>query len=108
MTFYEKYVDPTRSLYVYTDLTQTQIVGETETDLLREVTIKSSVKGRKLYEPKNLRFLPISKNIFDTAEVGISETDGTQTKFFGGESILTVKFRRHSEEEYKHNIPRVS
>lgn len=105
MTFHEKFVDPTRS---YTDLTQTQIVGGTETELLREVTINSSVKGRKLYEPRNLQFLPIRKNIFDTVQVGVSETDGTQTKFFGGETILTVKFRRRSEEEeYKHNITRI-
>lgn len=64
-TFHEKYVDPTKSLYVYTDHTQTQLVGGTETDLLREVTINSSVKGRKLCEPKNLQYLPIRKNIFD-------------------------------------------
>lgn len=72
MTFHEKFVDPTRSHYVYTDLTLTQIVGGTETDLLREVTINSSVKGRKLYKPRNLQFLPIRKNIFDTVEVGVS------------------------------------
>lgn len=53
-TFHEKYVDPTRSLYVYADLTQARLVGGTKTDFLREVTINSSIKGRKLYEPKNL------------------------------------------------------
>lgn len=99
-TFHEKYVDPIRSLYVYTDLTQTQLVGGTETDLLREVTINSSItKGRKLYEPKNLQYLPIRKNICDMVEVGVGETDGTA----GGETILTVKFRRRNEDYIKHN-----
>ena len=103
------YVNFMKNTWILQDLlTQTQAVGATETDLLREVTINSSVKGRKLCELKNLQFLPIRKNIFDTVEVGISETDGTQTKFFGGETILTIKFRSRSEEEYKHNITRAT
>lgn len=81
---------------MYTDLTQTQLAGGTETDLLREVTINTSFKGRRQYEPMHLQYLPIRKNIFDTVEVGISEIDGSQTQLNGDETILTVKFRRHS------------
>lgn len=32
-----KFVEPNRTLYVYTDLVQTQIVGDTKKDLLKEV-----------------------------------------------------------------------
>ena len=39
------YADPKRTLFVYTDLTQTQIVGGTETDLLREVSFTNNEKG---------------------------------------------------------------
>ena len=96
--FHQTYVDPKRTLYVYSDLAQTQIVGGRETDLLREVTFSNSVKGRRLYEPLHLQYLPIRKNVFDTVEVGVSETDGTPTKFKGGQTILTVNFRRHSKQ----------
>ena len=98
--FQHTYVDPKRTLYVYSDLAQTQIVGGRETDLLREVTISNSVKGRRLYEPLHLQYLPIRKNVFDTVEVGVSETDGTLTKFRGQTilTILTVNFRRQSNQ----------
>ena len=77
--FQHTYVNPKRTLYVY--LAQTQIVGGRETDLLREVTISTAIKGRRLYEPLHLQYLPIRKNVFDTVEVGVSETDGTPTKW---------------------------
>ena len=98
--FQHTYVDPKRTLYVYSDLAQTQIVDGRETDLLREVTISNSVKGRRLYEPLHLQYLPIRKNVFDTVEVGVSETDGTLTKFRGQTilTILTVNFRRQSNQ----------
>mgnify|MGYP006963855965 CR=1 FL=1 len=54
---YHTYVDPKRTLFVYTDLTQTQIVGGTETDLLREVSFSNNEKGKYLFEPLHLRYL---------------------------------------------------
>ena len=61
--FQHTYVNPKRTLYVYSDLAQTQIVGGRETDLLREVTISTAIKGRRLYEPLHLQYLPIRKNV---------------------------------------------
>ena len=86
-----------RPLYVYTDLVQTQIMGKSETDLLREVEYDGSTDGniephnlqfiplRKntfdTVEPHNLQFIPLRKNTFDTVKLGISKVDGTQTQF---------------------------
>ena len=91
---YHTYADPKRTLFVYTDLTQTQIVGGTETDLLREVSFTNNEKGKYLFEPLHLQYLPIRKNVFDCVEVGISETDGSQVNFKDGQTVLTIKFRR--------------
>ena len=77
-----------RPLYVYSDLVQTQIIGGSETDLLREVVYNGS---KSTFEPHNLQFIPIRKNKFDTLEIGISETDGTQTEFLNS----NVFFRRN-------------
>lgn len=98
---YESSFDPNRTLFVYTDLAQTQIVGSTETDLLREVVFKNNQGGKYLFEPINLQYLPIQKNVFDEVEVGISETDGTQTNFAQGPTILTVHFRKRGVEVEK-------
>ena len=87
---------------MYTDLVETQVVGGSETNLSREVTYNGVQDGNKVvkktHEPQNLRFIPVRKFKFDTVEVGISEVDGTQTKFLDhmGETIVTLCFRRPS------------
>lgn len=82
---------------MYSDLVQTQTVGGTETDLLKEVVINTSFKGKTQFEPRQIQYIPVRKNRFDTVEVGISKTNSQQTKFNGGETILTVKFKRRSQ-----------
>ena len=83
-----------RPLYVYSDLVQTQIMGGSETDLLREVVYSGS---KSTFEPHNLQFIPIRKNKFDTLEIGISETDGTQTEFLNSndETVVMLCFWRN-------------
>ena len=44
--------------------------------------------------PIPLQYLPIRKNVFDSVEVRISETDGSQVNFKDGQTILTINFRR--------------
>ena len=89
-----------RPLYMYTDLVQTQIMGRSETDLLSEVEYDGSAQGdilKNSYEPQNLQFIPVRKNVFDTIEIGISEADGTQTEFVGNShqsTVVTLCFRK--------------
>ena len=91
-----------RSLYVYTDLVQTQFMGRSETDLLREVEYDGSTNENVIknsYEPQNLQFIPVRKNMFDTVEIGISEVDGTQTEFVGNKNentVVTLCFRKRA------------
>ena len=92
-----------RPLYVYTDLVQTQIMGKSETDLLREVEYDGSNSGnieKNTYKPYNLQFIPLGKNKFDTVELGISEVDGTQTQFLrvrNEPTVVTLCFKRHGK-----------
>lgn len=99
-TAYHSSLHQKRPLYVYSDLVQTQFVGKSETDLLRDVEYDGSTDGntvKNTYEPQNLQFIPIRKNFFDTLEIGISEIDGTQTQFLGCKNestVVTLCFRR--------------
>ena len=89
-----------RPLYMYKDLVQTQIMGRSETDLLSEVEYDGSAQGdilKNSYEPQNLQFIPVRKNVFDTIEIGISEADGSQTEFVGNShqsTVVTLCFRK--------------
>ena len=93
--FYEN-----RPLYVYTDLVQTQFMGRSETDLLREVEYDGSMNGNVIknsYETQNLQFIPVRKNMFEIVEIGIDEVDETQAEFVGNKNentVVTLCFRK--------------
>lgn len=74
---------------MYTDLVKTQMVGKSNTDLLRKVEYWNSSNEGIIYEPNYLQFIPVRKNAFDTIEFGISKTDGSQTRFSGGNNEAT-------------------
>lgn len=74
---------------MYTDLVKTQMVGKSNTDLLRKVEYWNSSNEGIIYEPNYLQFIPVRKNAFDTIEFGINETDGSQTRFSGGNNEAT-------------------
>ena len=82
------------------DLVQTQFMGRSETDLLREVEYDGSMNENVIknsYEPQNLQFIPVRKNMFDIVEIGIGEVDGTRTEFVGNKNentVVTLCFRK--------------
>ena len=88
----------TRTLFIYTDVAQPQIVGGKQTDMIREVVYTNKFKGRSQFEPLHLQFIPIRKNVFDTIEVAVSEADGQLADIRGGSTILTLLFKRRSEK----------
>lgn len=63
-------------------------------NLLREVMYENTFKGRFIFEPRHLHFIPVRKNVFDTVEVSILESDGKEVKFKDEPVILTVKFQK--------------
>ena len=76
-------------------------MGRSETDLLSEVEYDRSMNGNVInsYEPQNLQFIPVRKNMFDTVEIGISEVDGTQADFVGNKNenaVVTLCFRKRA------------
>ncbi|KAJ7323110.1 hypothetical protein OS493_032396 [Desmophyllum pertusum] len=94
--FDKKFGSATRTLLVYTDVAQSQIVGAGMTDFIREVEYNSKFGGRVLYEPLHLHYIPVRRNVIDVIEVVVGETSGRDTNFAGGTVILTLKFERRS------------
>ncbi|KAJ7360123.1 hypothetical protein OS493_018108 [Desmophyllum pertusum] len=94
--FAKMFGSPTRTLFVYTDVAQGQIVGSGMTDFIREVEYASKFGGRVQFEPLHLQFIPLRRNVIDVIEVEISETSGKIANFAGGTVILTLKFERRS------------
>ena len=94
--FRQLFGSPTPTLYVHTDVGQSQIVGTTTTDLLRAFTYTHQGEGHDYFEPRRLHFVPIRKNVIDTISVKIRDPGGQDVSFVGGPVMVTLKFERRS------------
>jgi hypothetical protein len=86
-----------RNLYVYTDIIETQIVGDIMAKLLRVlcVNLKTYLNGNMNSEQFATRnYLPVSKKEFNTIEVNIKLDNGKNAPFLDQASLVVLHFRR--------------
>ena len=87
-------MDPLNSLYIYCDLVEPRVVGDTSVPLLR-VTPAEGKHGEmvcKTYE--NVHYIPVQRKQFQTLEIYIRDDTGHRVPFECGKSIVTLHFRR--------------
>lgn len=84
------------SMYVYCDLLQHVVVGDTKAPLLRIVNKPARTFTRrhlhKIFNP--ILYVPLQKKNFDTVEINIMTDTGDPVPFRSGKSILVLEFRR--------------
>ena len=82
------------SLYVYTDILEQRIIGDTTAPLLRVVPVKGHQGDliTKTYE--NIQYFPVQKKTFSTIEINIRTDMGTPVKFQRGKVYVTLHFRK--------------
>lgn len=80
-------------IFVYSDIVQPQIVGDSLVPLLRIVNITGE-KGQVITETFRPYYLPINKVEFDTIEVLLCNEFGEEIHFEQGQSIVTLHFRK--------------
>ena len=83
-----------RSLFVYSVVCSSGVVGSQVTDLLQEVNYTRSSGGYQFCEPIHVQYIPLRKDEMDIIEVQVSETTGKLTRFDEGVTILTLHFKR--------------
>ena len=83
-----------RTLYVYSNLGESVTVGNSKTDLLREVPYNPE-KRVTFYEPDQERFVKVRHQSLEVCEINVAETDGPLTKFSNehGHTLVTLHFR---------------
>jgi len=83
------------SLYIYCDVLEMSVLGNTEVPLLRIVSIPDQKHGAiisKIYE--HIRYVPLQKKHFDSIEIDIRDSYGEKIAFENGVVIVTLHFRR--------------
>ena len=83
-----------RSLFIYSDMGGSSVVGNQVTDLLREVNYQRRGDGSHYFEPLHIQYIPLRKDLLDIIETQVSETTGELTEFGDGNTILTLHFKR--------------
>ena len=85
--------EPTRSLHVYADVAGSIVVGNRVTDLLREVMYQRKGRGSVYFEPIQIQYIPLRKEVVDIVETNVAETSGDLTKFGPGNTIVTLHLK---------------
>ena len=73
-----------RTLYVYSDLGQSSVLGDQVTDFIRSVNYKREGKGSYYFEPLHHQYIPLRKQTLDIIEVQVSEATGSLVQFGQG------------------------
>ena len=82
------------SLFVYSDICGSLVVGNQVTDLLREVNYQRKGEGIQCFEPLHIRYISLCKDVLDSIEIQVSETTEQLTDFSEGDTIVTLHLKR--------------
>ena len=81
------------SLYVYTDLVEEQVIGDTRAPLLRIVPVEGKHGDfvTKTYERP--QYVPVEKTLIDSIQIDLRDDIGHKIHFEGGKVVITLHFR---------------
>jgi hypothetical protein len=92
-------------LYIYSDIAEYNVVGDTLAPILRVTPFKTSnayenVNGSQHinHELSNLQYIPVSKSEFDTIHIQITGDAGIPVQFVIGKTIVKLHFRQNREK----------
>lgn len=100
-TYVEKAADITEgfsALYIYSDIVQNRIVGDTMASLVRVVPIEQkrliNSSGVNWVWFQHIQYIPVNKTYTDTVEINIRRDNGDIVPFESGKVVLTLHFKK--------------
>ena len=88
------------SMYVHIDIVDVQFVGDVKVPLLRIVNIEEGYGNTVHASLRNLQYLPVKVNYFETIEVNIKNDQNENVSFEFGKSIATLNFRQKRSQYF--------
>ena len=86
----------TSTIYVYCNIVQPQIVGDTNAQLLRSIPVRGE-SGDLITETfSNIQFVPIQTKSFGEVEILLRTDTGDPVPFEHGKVVITLHFRKHT------------
>ena len=86
------------SIYVYGDIVESSVVGDSFSKLLRVVSVPNTEFGgteQRIYG--NPSYFPVEKKEFQTIEIDIKDDTGSTLKFESGRVVVVLHFKKRNE-----------
>ena len=83
-----------RILLLYSNVVNSNIVGDASHPLVREVYYRRSGVGTVYFKPLHIQWLLLRRQYLDVIEVSLAESSGHLVAFGKGKTIVTFQFRR--------------
>ena len=92
---YAAEVSAVTNLYVYCDIVEAQIVGDTSAQLVKSIPVEGKF-GDNIYKTfTNIQYMPVQKKTFEDVEVLLRGDTGDAVPFERGKVVITLHFRQH-------------
>ena len=88
------------AMYVYCDLVENQVVGNSLVPLLRTVTIEGQHEEVMCTIYNTPHYLPLARKEFDSIEISINDDQNKPVKFQFGKVIVKLAFRKQKPGRY--------
>lgn len=82
------------SLYVYCNISEPRLVGDSLVPLLRIVPVKGKDGETIIKSYENIHYVPVQQKHFDTLEIDIRDDTGKPIPFERGKLVTTLHFKR--------------
>ncbi|KAJ8032371.1 hypothetical protein HOLleu_25885 [Holothuria leucospilota] len=86
--------NPIHQLFVYTDIIENQLVGDSSAPLLRTIPVAGSFGTVVDIECQKREYHPVVSNLIPTIEIDIRDETGNPIAFNSGRVIVTLHFRQ--------------
>jgi len=83
-----------QSIFVYSDIVDYQIVGNTMATLMGVLPTKGAFKEPQSWQFNPLQYVPIQSNNIPTITMKLCTPQGDPVKFLSGDSLCRLHFRR--------------
>ena len=84
------------TIYVYCDIVEPQIVGDTSAQLLKSIPAEGKFGDIIAETFTNIQYVPIRTKSCEAVEVLLRNDTGDPVKFERGKVVITLHLRKHS------------
>ena len=94
--FEKEFVNPTRTLRVYSNANTSTLVGNQVSDVLWEVNFDSTKEGQQYFEPKHCQYLQVREQEYEVMEIALDDLNEVPVKLGPGVTLVVLHFRHRN------------